>query len=123
MSLQQQHLTGARQDASEDYPQSRGKIQVVCVFGSEIGGTGDWVKHRGKDQTTGQWPGALFGLRTTGGGLRPVARAAVRVRAALGDGGLLRVCVAAGGLSRVWGESGAGALGRRQESYDDDLSM
>ena len=65
----------------------------------------------------------LLRLRPPRPGVRPPGGTAVRVRAALGDRGLPGLPDAARGLQAVWGDRRDGAVVRRQEPTDDDLSL
>src|SRR3989304_5327824 len=107
------------QDATEEYPQSRSAIQVVCVRESRVGGRRGAADDRGTDRAQGQRPADLFGLRPRGPRLRPAAGASLRVCPSLADCRVLRVRPAASGLPAVRRDGGASALGRRQMHVDD----
>src|SRR5690348_1746093 len=104
----------ARQDATSDYPQSGAAAQVFCLRASTFSGR---ALRNGAGCLAGpacQWPSNLFGMSTAPGGLRPAEGAAFRLCAGMGHGGVLCVRAAAGAMSGVRHQGGAGALGARQ---------
>jgi len=123
MGLEQLVFPEPPQDATKDYPQSRRVFQVLRLRKSQMGGRRRGADDRNSDRSPPQRATDLLGLRPGAARLRPLARAALRVRALVGDRRVLRVCDATGRLSNVRRESGTGSLVRRQESPDHDLSL
>src|ERR1035437_3218991 len=83
------------QDATEDYPQSGRTFQVLCVRKNQMGGRHGKANAGSGSACSEEWSADLLGLRPPWAGLRPPPRAAVRVRAPLGNYRVFRVCHAA----------------------------
>src|SRR3972149_3088964 len=79
-----QLIYGVPQDATEDYPQSGRVFQVVRVRKSEMGGGRRRSEDRSGNRGPQEWAADLLRLRAACAGLRPAARAAFRVRPAVG---------------------------------------
>ena len=85
------------------------------VYGKAMGGGRQAAEDRSGDRSPQEWAADLLRLRSAWAGLRPAACAAFRVCSAVGDRGVLRLRHAAGGVSDVRREGGAGSLVRRQD--------
>ena len=123
MVLQEIIFSESPQDATEDYPQSGRAFQVVRVRKSEMGRGRRRNVDRGVDRGPQEWAADLLRLRAVCGGLRPAARAAFRVRPAVGDRRVVRLRHAAGEMPGVRREGGASSLVRRQEPVDHKLPL
>ena len=86
-----------------------------------MGGKRGQADDRGADRAPRQQPPDLLLVWSQGPWLRPVARAAFRIRSPLADRRVLRLLHAAGRLPAVRRDGGAGAVGRRQMHHDHHL--
>ena len=111
------------QDATNNYPQSCRVFQVIRLRKSQMGGRRRSADNRSEDRTSQERATDLLRLRAPRTRLRPTAGATLRVRAYVGYCGVLRVRDAAGRVSDLRREGGAGSLVRRQEPIDHDLSL
>src|SRR5208283_2041618 len=88
-----------------------------------MGGRGGAKSDRSGGTCTQEWAGDLLGLRSSEAGLRSAAGTAIRVRTVVGDGRVLRVCHATGGLPKLRRDGGASAVGQGKKPFDDELSL
>ena len=76
--------------------------------------------YRGGGSPAQGQPADLFVVRSPGAGLRHAGRAAIRIRAALGNRGVFPVRDAPGRVSALWREGRVCSVGRRQTFHDHD---
>ena len=111
------------QDATPDYPQPRGSSLVLRLRHAALGRECRAAHAGSPDPAAGQRPGRLFGLRQAPPGLRPVGRAAFRVRALVADRRGLRLHHAPRELPEVRRDGRACSLVVGQEPADDRLPV
>ena len=111
-------------DATQDYPQSRRALQVVCVRRRSFGAGRRGPADAGSDDPAAvQRAANLLRLPAGAAWLRPPARAALRIRSLVGHSGILPVRDAACELPYLRGDGGRGSLGRRQVHAHQELSL
>ena len=116
--------SGDARDATEDYPQSDHRLQVVCVRPSDLARRRVAAGDRSGGPCASQWPPHLLWLRPAGADVRSFAAAtAIRVCAAVGHAGALCVSHATGELRELRREGRKAAVGARQMPDDDRIPM
>ena len=110
-----------RQDAGQEYSEPGGEVQGFCVRAGALARRGVGAGAGGGGAGAGASSGSLFGVRGAAAGVRPLAGARVRIRAAVGNAGVLRLCPASRAMSRLRSEGGGGALGAGEADLDAQL--
>ena len=99
------------------------KVQIVCVWCGAMGGDGQCTGFGSGYPSPRRQSWFVFGVWSPAGRLRSLVATPLRVRAAVGHQGLPGVCAQARGLSSLWGQGGAAALGIGQMSADGSLCL